>query len=57
MRAYVLTSGSIFGLIALAHVGRIFVEPHVLSEPLWILLTLAAAGLSAWAFRIARLAH
>jgi hypothetical protein len=57
MRAYVLTSGSIFGLIALAHVGRIFVEPHVLSEPLWILLTLAAAGLSVWAFRVSRLVH
>ena len=55
MRAYVLTSGSIFGLIFLAHIWRIFLEPHVLGEPLWVLLTLAAAGLSLWALRILRL--
>jgi hypothetical protein len=57
MRAYVLTSGSIFGLIVLAHVWRIFLEPHVVREPLWVLITLAAVGLTVWAFRVARLAH
>ena len=57
MRAYILTSGSIFGLIVLAHVLRAFAEPHVLREPGWVLLTLAAAGLCAWAFRVARLAQ
>jgi hypothetical protein len=57
MRAYILTSGSIFALILVAHVLRIFQEPHVLREPFWILLTLAAAGLAFWAFRVARLVH
>ena len=56
MRAYILTSGSIFGLIVLAHVLRLVVEPHVLREPVWVLLTLAAAGLCVWAFRVLRLA-
>jgi uncharacterized membrane protein len=55
MRAYVLTSGSIFGVIVLAHIWRIFLEPHVLREPFWVLITLAAAGLTLWAFRILRL--
>ena len=57
MRAYILTSGSIFALILLAHLLRIFAEPHVLREPLWILLTLAAGGLAFWAFRVLRLVH
>ena len=56
MRAYILTSGTIFGLIVLAHVLRVFAEPHVVREPAWVLLTLAAAGLCAWAFRVLRLA-
>jgi hypothetical protein len=57
MRAYILTSGSIFGLIVLAHVLRLFAEPHVLREPLWVLLTAAAAGLCVWAFRVLRFAR
>ena len=57
MRAYVLTSGSIFGVIVLAHLWRIVLEPHVLREPIWVLLTLTAAGLTGWAFRVARGAH
>lgn len=57
MREYILTSGSIFALICVAHVLRIFAEPHVLREPLWIVLTVAAGGLSFWAFRVLRLVH
>ena len=57
MRAYILTSGSIFGLIVLAHVLRLVAEPQVLREPVWILLTLAAAGLCVWAFRVVRFAR
>ena len=57
MRAYVLTSGSVFGLIVLAHLSRIFLEPHVLREPAWVFVTLVAAGLTVWAFRVARVAH
>jgi hypothetical protein len=55
MKAYVVTSGSIFGLIVLAHVLRIIAEgSRVARDPLFILLTLAAASLSFWAWRVLR---
>jgi hypothetical protein len=55
MKAYVMTTGAVFGLITVAHVLRIVAEgPHLLTEPLWIVLTLAAAGLSLWAWRLLR---
>ena len=53
MRAYVLTTGTVFGLIVLAHVWRIFEEgAHVATELPFILLTLTSAGLSLWAWRL-----
>jgi hypothetical protein len=53
MKAYVMTTGTVFGLITLAHILRIIEEgPHLLTEPLWIILTLAAAGMSVWAWRL-----
>jgi hypothetical protein len=58
MRAYVMTTGAVFGLITLAHVLRILAEgSHLLREPVWVLLTLATAGLCVWAWRLLRLAH
>ena len=57
MKAYVMTTGVVFGLITFAHVLRIIAEgPHLLTEPLWVLLTAATAGLSIWAWRLLRLA-
>ena len=56
MKAYVVTSGSIFGLIVLAHLLRIVAEgSHVARDPVFILLTLAAASLSFWAWRVFRI--
>jgi hypothetical protein len=53
MKAYVMTTGVVFALITLAHVLRLLAEgPRLLTEPLWILLTLATAGLSIWAWRL-----
>jgi hypothetical protein len=53
MKAYIMTTGSVFGLITIAHILRIIEEgPHLLTEPLWIVLTLAAAGMAAWAWRL-----
>jgi len=50
MKAYVMTTGAVFGLIAVAHILRIIVEGlHLAREPLYILLTLAAGGLCSWA--------
>jgi hypothetical protein len=53
MKAYIMTTGTVFGLITLAHVLRIIAEgPHLLTEPVWILLTIAAAGMAVWAWRL-----
>ena len=56
MKTYVVTSGVIFGLIALAHVLRVFAEgSHVARDPFFVLLTVAAAALSLWAWRVLRI--
>jgi hypothetical protein len=56
MKAYVITTGVVFALITLAHILRVIAEgPRLLTEPLWVLLTLATAGLSLWAWRLLRL--
>ena len=53
MRAYVLTSGIIFALLAVAHVLRVAAEGTRLAmEPFFILTTLAAIAMSAWAWRV-----
>ena len=56
MRAYVATSGIIFGLLVLAHLVRVAAEgAHLARDPSFVLVTLAAAALCLWAFRILRL--
>jgi hypothetical protein len=53
MKAYVMTTGTIFGLIVVAHVLRVIDEgTHLLREPSWVSLTLAAAALCAWSWRV-----
>ena len=53
MKAYIITTGTVFGLIALAHVARIFAEgTTVARDPWFLLLTMAAAGLCGWAVRL-----
>lgn len=55
MKAYLVTTGTIFGLITVAHVVRMVLEwPHPATEPLYVLLTLAAAGLGLWALYLIR---
>ena len=55
MKAYVMTTGAVFALITLAHIVRIVMEgPHLLREPLYIILTLATTGLCVWAWRLLR---
>ena len=58
MKAYVITTGVVFALITLAHILRVIAEgPRLLTEPFWVLLTLATAGLSVWAWRLLRLTN
>ena len=55
MRAYIITTGTVFLLITIAHIARLAVEPtHVLREPIFLGLTILAASLSVWAFVVLR---
>lgn len=54
MRAYLITSSAIFGLITLAHIARLLLESSALAtDPVFLLLTGLAAGLSLWGGRLA----
>jgi tellurite resistance protein TehA-like permease len=56
MRAYLLTTGAVFGLIVVAHLWRVLEEgTHLARDPGYILLTAAAAALCLWACRLLRL--
>jgi len=51
MKAYLITTGTVFALITLAHFWRMGVEgPRLTQEPIFALLTVLAAALSAWAW-------
>jgi hypothetical protein len=53
MKAYLATTGTVFSLIVVAHVCRIFAEGlRPAKEPAFLLLTFAAAALSFWAWRL-----
>jgi hypothetical protein len=55
MKAYLITTGTGFGLLVAAHLARIFSEGlHPATNPWFVLLTLTAAGLSLWAWGLLR---
>jgi len=54
MRAYVITTGLIFGAITIAHFARFATEPHVRTEIDYIVLTAIAAGLTGWSAYLVR---
>jgi hypothetical protein len=55
MKAYVVTTGSIFGLIVVAHVWRILEEGSHLMDLPYIALTVLSAALCLWSCRVLRL--
>lgn len=56
MKAYVITTGTVFGLLTLAHVWRFLEEgSHLAKDPFYILVTVVAAALFVWACRLLRL--
>jgi len=56
MKAYVITTGAVFGLLVLAHIWRVFAEePHLATDPLFVVITVVAAALCFWAWRVLRL--
>lgn len=52
MRAYVITTGALFGLLTIAHVVRIILERRLVPDPVFILFTLLSAALAIWAWRV-----
>lgn len=53
MKAYIVTTGVVFGLIVLLHIWRAVAEgPQLAREPFFILVTAIAAGLCVWAWRL-----
>jgi hypothetical protein len=56
MKAYVMTTGAVFGLITLAHILRVVAEgPRLVSEPFFVLMTVLSTALCLWAWRVLRL--
>lgn len=56
MKAYLITTGTLFGLLALAHIWRVIEEgAHLAKEPWYVLATVVAAAMSLWAFCLLRL--
>jgi hypothetical protein len=55
MKAYLVTTGIIFGLITTAHVWRAIAEgPQLARDPFFLLLTALAASLCVWSFWLFR---
>lgn len=55
MRAYLVTTGLLFALVAVAHVWRVIAESRALAtDPWFVLLTVLSLAMSAWAFRLLR---
>ncbi len=52
MKAYVATTGVLFGLLTVAHVWRIIVEPRLARDPWFLPFTVVAAALGLWACRL-----
>lgn len=54
MKAYVITTGVVFGLITVAHIWRAIEEgPRLAAQPWFILLTAITVALCVWAARLA----
>ena len=55
MRAYVLTTGVIFGLLVAVHLWRLIEEgAQIVRNPWYTLITIVAAVLFGWSIRLLR---
>lgn len=55
MKAYLVITGTVFGLITLAHIWRFCAEgSRLVSDPFFIILTIVAAALCFWAVSLFR---
>lgn len=55
MKIYMLITGVLFGLLTGVHLWRMAVEPHLATDPWYLLITAIAAGLCLWAWPVSRL--
>jgi hypothetical protein len=55
MKAYLITTATIFGLMTIVHAWRVVEESSSLAKDPWFaVITVAAAGLCIWALRLLR---
>jgi hypothetical protein len=55
MKAYLITTGTLFGLITMAHVWRMIEEGmELVQQPWYVLLTIVTAAMTVWAFNLLR---
>jgi hypothetical protein len=52
MKTYLVTTGTLFGLLTVIHIWRATQETQLATEPWYILITLAAFALCLWALRL-----
>jgi hypothetical protein len=53
MKAYLVVTSTIFGLLAIVHLWRAYAETAtLLHDPWYIVITALAAALSAWGWRL-----
>lgn len=52
MKAYVVVSGALFGLLTIVHIGRFVVERSVGSDPFFLIVTTVSTALAIWAARL-----
>ena len=55
MKAYLITTGALFGVLTVAHIVRVIMEnPGLVRDPFYVLITLLTAVLCVWAFYLVR---
>ena len=52
MKTYVIVTGVVFVLLTLVHVWRAVVEPHAVTEPIFVAVTVLGAAFGLWAGRL-----
>ena len=56
MKAYIILTGAIFGIVGIAHLLRLFIEGHSLSDAWFVGSNLAlfviGGGIAVWAARL-----
>jgi hypothetical protein len=52
MKAFLVTAGGVFGLVVVVHLYRMTIEPNLVHDPFFWLITAVSAALSVWAWRL-----